>query len=371
VNARRRLPGGALAALLATLLSGSASFPVLARDGEPSAGLVELRRLQTGHLLVESTLGGRPARLLVDTGAEGTVITSRSRRHFAVEEEVLERIRGAGIGGPLDVTVHRSPGLTIAAVPIDLPGLHAAEIGSVLRGLGRIAGDPVHGILGQDALLARSALLDVGSARLSLRAGAGRVDAELPARLAAMGYAPIPLARLDNGFHLLTVHVGDQPMRLLLDSGARLSVFHAARAADLEEASDIESARGSLGGAGGGGTAALARLPLRNWRLDSVSLEAVTVGVIDLSAVLATVRERGGADVDGVLGLDVLRPHRAIVDFGADVLYLAPAEPAAIAGRDRPGSRGRARGGNWLEAFLGHAPSSRAPLGPFVSTPLL
>ena len=154
---------------------------------------------------------------------------------------------------------------------------------------------------------------------------------------------------------------------IVIDSGARLSVLHAARAAELGGVQRSGPLGDSVGGAGGEARAALARMPLRSWRLEALALEQITAGVIDLSAVRAYVSERGGAEIDGVLGLDVLRPHRAIVDLGADVLYLAPVAERSVAGRGaRPAS-----GGAWLEAFLGQAPSSRAPLGPFVSTPLL
>lgn len=323
----RALPGwraprtglSALAGLLVLLLAAQLRAADPCADVEDGRTCVPLHRLTTGHDLVEASIDGRALWLLVDTGTQGLVLNESELEAFGVDASVvLETIEGAGIGGPLIATRHPVAAVSIRNGPAAPGTVLATDLGPVLAGISRLADRPVRGILGQEVLRARGAVLELGAGRLLLD------GAEAPPPSPSAGRS-VPLQWLDNDLLVLEAQLEGRPLTLLLDSGARVSIIDRDRLAALGLAPSSRGRRQSLGGAGGGGRSSASTSPIEALQVAGARVDLDEITVIDLSAVRRSVLELGGRAVDGVLGLDVLLAHDAVIDLQRASLQLAEA----------------------------------------------
>lgn len=150
-------------------------------------------------------------------------------------------------------------------------------------------------------------------------------EAGAPARVeapadSAAGEVPFELAGLGGAAVLVPVYLNGQgPFQFVLDTGATLTCVDARLADSLA----LPASRGKLGvGAGVGGSG----------RLRLVQLDSVRVGtarVVDAPGCVLDLRHIGalGLEVDGLLGLNVLRRFRVTLDFRRRVLILQDPEP--------------------------------------------
>ena len=121
---------------------------------------VPLSELITGHHLVEVTLNGRPARFVLDTGANATVLHTAHAEAFGIAEE--GRPAGAvGLGGAMEATSARIDEFRIGPVPIRQDRIMVTDLGELARLLGPLADGDVHGIVGQDVMNEHRAVIDV------------------------------------------------------------------------------------------------------------------------------------------------------------------------------------------------------------------
>lgn len=113
---------------------------------------------------------------------------------------------------------------------------------------------------------------------------------------------------------------GEGPFRMVLDTGATLTCV----TEPVAEALALPSARGVAGfGAGVGGSGHLRIVRVDSLRLGRARLDGLQACVLDLSHLAGV-----GVTVDGLLGLNALRPFTLTLDFGRNVLRL-----------ERPGSK--------------------------------
>lgn len=116
---------------------------------------------------------------------------------------------------------------------------------------------------------------------------------------------------------------GQGPFDFVLDTGATLTWVERDVAAQLE----LPAARGAVGfGAGVGGQARVDLVRIDSLRIGEARVFDVVGRVLDLSGLRAV-----GANIDGLLGLNVLREYHVSLDFQRNTLRLdAPsaAEPA-------------------------------------------
>jgi hypothetical protein len=121
------------------------------------------------NLYVDGALNGKPAKLMIDTGAYGTLLNQRFVRSMRI---------------PLRDTPFRSAGVnlkqrgvqlaTISKFAVGLVNMRSKEVGVIdLAGLvhgGMLdASPPVAGLLGSEILQRHSAIIDFGSRTLYLK----------------------------------------------------------------------------------------------------------------------------------------------------------------------------------------------------------
>ncbi|MGH7477327.1 MAG: retropepsin-like aspartic protease [Longimicrobiales bacterium] len=107
---------------------------------------------------------------------------------------------------------------------------------------------------------------------------------------------------------------GQGPYDFVLDTGATVTCVDLALAEEL----GLEEVRGMRGiGAGATGTGQMRLVTIDSVRVGGARAEEVIACALDLAHVEAV-----GMDVDGLIGLNFLRPFRLALDFDRQVLRL-------------------------------------------------
>lgn len=149
--------------------------------------------------------------------------------------------------------------------------------------------------------------MDTGPARISVPAdsAAGEVAFELA------GPGGIAL--------VVPVHINGQgPYSFVLDTGATVTCIHEGLAAELA----LPDVRGVVGtGAGVGSQGRLRLASMDSLRIGHVVAEDLEACVVDLQHLQAT-----GLEVDGLVGLNVLREFLVTLDFERNVVTFAEPE---------------------------------------------
>jgi hypothetical protein len=146
------------------------------------------------------------------------------------------------------------------------------------------------------------------------------------------GFAPIPMTALASGHHSVSVMLNGKPAAFLVDTGAGATIIHTPYLA-----------RFALNRAAGA-SAGTATNPTGKLRFDPVAVQGFAVGgtktrlnkiyAMDISYLVDAVSAASSERIEGLVGQDVLRDQKAIVDLDQSILYLA--DPAATC----PAARG-------------------------------
>lgn len=133
------------------------------------------------------------------------------------------------------------------------------------------------------------------------------------------GFAPIKMTALASGHHSVSVMLNGRPAAFLVDTGAGATIIHTPY---LER---FALSRGA--GAG------VATNPTGKLRFDPVAVKGFAVGgtrtrlnkiyAMDISYLVDAVSAASPERIEGLVGQDVLRDQKAIVDLDKSILYLA------------------------------------------------
>lgn len=125
---------------------------------------VPVREISTGHHLVDARLNGRNGSFVLDTGANVSVLSKDQAGTFGVSENGNGI---TGIGASLAATSGERAslvsvdGFEVGSLPVRQDRIAIADLGQLLTSLGRMAGEDVVGIIGQDVLNEHRAIIDV------------------------------------------------------------------------------------------------------------------------------------------------------------------------------------------------------------------
>jgi predicted aspartyl protease len=255
-------------------------------------------------LLAQATLDGKPATLLIDTGAETSTLSPR-----AVAALHLRRSPGhgrmlAGVAGNVRSDTVRVDEMAMAGVVVasarvmaigDLPSLAEFD-------------PPIAGLLGADVLAQGEVELDLPNGRMALYS-----PSPCKAYLPWPGAMPVPLQQTPTGLVFVDAEVDGQTMRALLDTGARTSLLtrEAAHALGVTEATLAgDESRTGLG-------VGRASLSMRRHRFASLGLP----GAIDHD-VPVDVTDIDLPGVKMLLGADFLARRQVWISYAADRLFV-------------------------------------------------
>ena len=251
-------------------------------------------RVVEGYALVGASLAGRAVSLLVDTGAQGMLVTPETARDLALPLRGTTRIYGTG--GSQEARLVALPGLRLggAGMPEQV-----SPVAPLPVSLG--VSPALAGLLGASLLSRFDVALDVPAGRMAL---------SLPGSCARPEGVVLPLEVSRAGEPFVPVRVNGQTLLALLDTGSRATLLtvQAARRLGLSMPVSANTAAGVDG----------ARMPLGHVR---VRMALGPGAEEDTPASIAPLQlERG----DMLLGLDAL---------GRQAVFIGYARGEAVFGR--------------------------------------
>lgn len=142
---------------------------------------------------------------------------------------------------------------------------------------------------------------------------------ELRNLLTDKGFVRIPLKKLNSNHYLVRAKIHDKKARLILDTGASTTCVDINMALHF----DIIHEKSDIMAAGAGAIGMKTQISHKN-QLQIGSWKATNVGMVlfDLSHINMALLEVNEKAVDGILGADFLKKHRAVIDYGRNCLYL-------------------------------------------------
>ena len=277
-----------------------------------------LERSRQNHLLVHAFINGKPARLVVDTGAPVSAIALNRRRHFGLTPIPVKSKLPTQLqinGGFNSVAIARRFQLGALGL-LDEPVV-LIDLSSSSRAAKALAEEPIDGILGADILFPTSALVDCQTQRLILK-----IDPRLPGTVPGYdfrGLHPVPLHMSKNYNFYVDGKINGTAARLMVDTGAFATLMHRSFIRTM----NLPLRKTPYGSAGvnlrerGLQLATINRLSIGN-----VHFRRKEVGVMDLEGLINGGLLVAKPPVAGLLGSEILRRHHGIIDFGTLTLYL-------------------------------------------------
>ena len=136
-------------------------------------------------------------------------------------------------------------------------------------------------------------------------------------------YIPIKLLKLDSGFHLLiSLHINGKPARVLIDTGASQTVFDKIQIKNFLKEEKFES-HDKLSTGLGTNDMKSHLVVIDKMKIGKTEIKNYKTVVIDLSHVNVAYRQMKQKPIDGVLGSDILKKHKAVIDYGKKKLILS------------------------------------------------
>jgi predicted aspartyl protease len=295
--------------LIAAEASAQVSLDVLQRSGY---GMVRFDQPNPNMLRVRAKVNGRPANLVIDTGAsgEGIILDSgfaNQLRLSARGEGKLVSATGKAIG------VRQTTAKTVA-----LGNANILNVPLTIGGFKGVRTSGIDGVLSAGFLRRCSAVIDFHNRRLYVRPpGSGRRVLLGPA-LKGVGLAEVPFGLTESGGCLIDVEINGAAGLMILDTGATFGGVDR-RFASAMKAKAYDSETKMMDAAGETRWADLTNP--RSFKVGGVPLRITHLVISDYAFYSAS---RG--KVIGLLGVDVLGPNWAIIDFGQKKLYLAAAK---------------------------------------------
>jgi predicted aspartyl protease len=154
---------------------------------------------------------------------------------------------------------------------------------------------------------------------------AGSVDQAM----CLLGFTAVPLRELLTGHHLVSAQLNGKPASFVVDTGANRTVLHAPFAAEFGLTG---STLGRGGAVGVGGAVQASQAPIKSLTIGGVAIRRSRIIMTDLGQVTNVLSPISGTRVYGIIGQDVLKEHRAVIDVAKPLLYLVREDraPAAV-----------------------------------------
>ena len=279
-----------------------------------SASIIRTAHAQSrnvdGIFLVDARVNGSPAVLVLDTGAE----------HSLLDREFAQRLDLHPVAHADLQTPYSSKNTEVILVPhLDIQAIHSSGLRMMTDDLAATSGAlgvHIDGVLGNDVIRKFTIKLDYSVGSVTF----GRIS------VAPHG-VPIKLQRIGSRY-FAHLNFDGVPLRFLLDTGTNFSVLSNSGWSRLNQ---DKKALSVIDGVRSSGTSAPSKL---------VCIRQMTIGRTSYENLPMRVQPPMSAgffsnpDVDGLLGSDFLKQFVVSLDLANDSLYLSP-DPSFKADQDR------------------------------------
>lgn len=259
---------------------------------------IELRRTAENHLYLSGKLNGRRRSVLVDTGWSFTTVSTNVARK-------LTTLRAGNTG-------------ELSTVSIDVLKLGRISIPNQLARVEHMVfnGQPAsfEVVLGCDFLRQHFAIIDCQNQRLYVRKGAlpEQEQIRLDTALRQYGYNAVPLETKEPLAITCPARVNDQPVEMLVDTGAVWSVLDV-RQLDRLGLRALPTLT-KVSGAGRTGTRGVAMAEAKTFALGAEPMPETAFALMDLGDWGLAAPGRPLREVQGILGGPELLAGGALID---------------------------------------------------------
>ena len=256
--------------------------------------------------IVTLSANGAPVTLVIDTGAEGTILTPAAAQRIRAQRPRIEFQRQLhGIAGALQTTEAELSNFTLGDVAIPWRRVRVApvNVASVFSG-------PLDGLLGADSLSSFDVDLDLPGHRMVLYEKQTCAGA-LPAW--TQPYARINAGRSMGGHLFFPVQLDGRRSDAFVDTGSQFTVL-STRAAIALGVSATVLARERVATVHG---VAAEQLAAHVHRFSQLQIGAETIRDPEIIVTDVTLN-----DADLVMGIDFLRPRRIWLSYGSQQIFI-------------------------------------------------
>jgi predicted aspartyl protease len=263
------------------------------------------------RMIMSVRINGQPASLLLDTGSTQLILDARAAESFGVSpsQRSLRYIRFTKIEGEL-FPVGFVQNISAGSMSF---GSSLVALQRSLHAEAAIAG--LDGILGLDILLPHKALINCQTKLVFFKVDQAR-RINLASVAASEKFTRIPIQREETGALTVPCSIRDQPTRLLVDTGAFITILHEGFVRSLGLAA--EPTRISAQFAGGGFK-----------KINAAKIDALHIGAFKVPREKFGVAplpqfalQQGSSKIAGILGMDTLYICHAIIDLDGMNLFL-------------------------------------------------
>jgi predicted aspartyl protease len=301
--------------VLAVLVIISPSTVASVKGGRPTQlngyKAVRVHYSPLNKMIMSVRINGQPANLLVDTGSNQVILDSDAAGSFGVQPSQigLRYIRFARINGQL---------LPVGFAQSLMAG--SMNFGSTLVTLrdsshSDTGGTRVDGILGLDLLTQHKAVINCRTKLIFFKVDQTR-PVDMSSVASAEKFTKIPLRRERNGALTVPCSIRGQPARLLVDTGAFITIFHEAFLKSV--GIPVETTRVSAHFARGAARKVNAGR-INDLKIGGFKMPPAKFGVTALPNFTLV---QSSARISGILGMDTLYNCRAIIDLDGMNLFL-------------------------------------------------
>ena len=262
-------------------------------------------------MIMSVRINGQPANLLVDTGSNQIILNAATAESFGVQpsQRDLRYIQFTRINGqllPVGFAQNlRAGGMNFGSTVVTLRDSSHSGAGDTR----------VDGVLGLDLLTRHKAVINCRTKFIFFKVDQAR-KMQLSSVASMEKFVKIPLRREESGALTVPCSVHGQPARLLVDTGAFITIFQEAFLKSV--AIPLEATRVS---------AHFPRGVARNVRAGQI--DDLRIGgfktppaKFGVTALPNFTLLRGSARIGGILGIDTLYNCHAIIDFDGMNLFL-------------------------------------------------
>lgn len=298
--------------MIARAAAGAALWVLAACSALPGGGCglvakaelpIEMRR---NIAVVQASVDGAPASLVLDTGAEHTVLLASYVDRIRLKRDFRHATMIRGIGSAMATAVARPDEIALGGVTVSRPYVIVGSFST-----GDLPGGFPDGLLGADLLSAFDVDIDVPHGRLTLYSACP--GAAPPWR---EPYVALP-GRLLRGRFFIPVALDGTTIPVAVDTGAEYSVVsaRAAQAAGVSAAVLAHDPPAYLAVVGPDDVTA------RVHRFHQLRLGPETYS----DPVLPVIAIQG--QIEGLLGMNYLRRHRIWLSYAGGRVFVAAAKP--------------------------------------------
>jgi predicted aspartyl protease len=290
------------------------------RVDAPQYEALPLERSSQNHLLVRAEINGKPAVLLVDTGAPLSAVAIDRASHFGMDpvsakSRIPSRLNINGAFNSMSI----AHSLRLGALNLVDEAMVLIDFSYLRQSSNNDGGQKREsdGILGTDILSPLKAVLDYDRMLLVLKIDP-RASGPVPG-FNFRGYRRVRMHE-SEGYNLyVDGSVNGTKARLMVDTGAFATLLHSRFVIRMK----IPMRQTQFRSVGVNLARSRVRLATINrLSVGSMNMQSHPVGVINLERLIHGGMLDASPPVAGLLGSEMLQRYHAIIDFGTNSLYL-------------------------------------------------